>query len=303
MRTSAVFAFAVVGLLSGCSGSVQESGDAAGTSSKDGSRAGLMLAESSTGMGVDSDASTDGAVEAAEPVDATLTDGMATDAEVRGDTAGRDASFSVACDPAPDAGAPPQGDAAVPLNHRAAPACCSSQRDSGPPGQPYRPGYASSLAPDAGGCTSDSDCTAGVNGRCFPFEGIFGPGGCSYDECFTDSTCGSKTPCSCRSYFSSPTLGGPDNGANVCVPGGNCAVDSDCGPGGFCSPSQSDRCLYDPHYYCHTALDTCENDSDCPAAPPECNDAGQCGCPTYSVCAYDTQAQHWACKQGVCCPP
>jgi len=32
-----------------------------------------------------------------------------------------------------------------------------------------------------------------------PWEGLVSLGGCSYDECFTDSNCGARTPCLCRS--------------------------------------------------------------------------------------------------------
>jgi hypothetical protein len=199
-----------------------------------------------------------------------------------------DAGQSASCAPTPvvDAGAATAGDGAAPLHHRPAAACCPSQRGPGPSGQPYPPGLTS---PGPEGCSSDSQCTAGVNGRCFPFAGLVGPGGCSYDECFTDSACGSKMPCLCRR---SPA----GNSANVCVVGGNCAVDSDCGPGGYCSPSFS-SCGYEQHYYCHTALDACLNDTDCPSP-----DAGA-SCATVSSCAYDVQQQHWACRQDVCCPP
>ncbi|MGO9836643.1 MAG: hypothetical protein ACLP1X_20805 [Polyangiaceae bacterium] len=180
------------------------------------------------------------------------------------------------------------GDAEVPLYHRTT-ACCPSQRGPGGPNQPYPPGFASPLADDAGGCTSDSDCTAGANGRCFPFEGEVGLGGCSYDECFTDSNCGSGTPCVCRSSST-------DNSANVCDPGGNCAIDSDCGPGGYCSPSW-ESCYEGPPYYCHTALDTCINDADCSSL-----DAGECSLPS-ATCAYDLQEQRWACSPLCCLPP
>jgi hypothetical protein len=148
---------------------------------------------------------------------------------------------------------------------------------------------ASPLAPDAGGCVSDSDCTSGANGRCFPFGGLVGPGGCSYDECSTDSSCGSRTPCLCRGSSS-------DNSANVCDPGGDCAVDSDCGPGGYCSPSWES--CGGPKYRCHTAHDACINDGDCPSV-----DAGAFSCSTVALCAYSPQAQSWACNQRVCCPP
>ncbi len=173
-------------------------------------------------------------------------------------------------------------DADIPIHHRPTAASCPTERGPGPPTQPYPQGQAN-------GCTSDSDCTAGQNGRCFPFEGLVGPGGCSYDQCFTDSTCGTETPCICRPSAT-------DHTANVCDPGGKCAVDSDCGPGGYCSPSASSCGM--AAYFCHTPSDACINDSDCPSV-----DAGALSCPTFSPCAYDPQLQHWACTQLTCCPP
>ncbi len=136
----------------------------------------------------------------------------------------------------------------------------------------------------------DSDCKNGVNGRCFPFEGLIGPGGCSYDECFTDSQCPSGATCLCRGSSTA-------NIANVCVPAGNCTVDSDCGPGGYCSPSP-DNCYTPSSYYCHTALDACTNDSDCQLV-----DAGSCCCEQVATCTYSVQAQRWQCTQKSCCPP
>ena len=172
-------------------------------------------------------------------------------------------------------------DAAIPDAHRTTAVPCPADRGPGPPTQPYSPAQSR-------GCASDSDCDAGMNGRCFPFEGLVGPGGCSYDECLTDSTCGPNTPCACRASAT-------DNAANVCDTGGNCAVDSDCGPGGFCSPSPA--CGL-PRYFCHTAADTCVNDGDCPPVNP-----GTGSCETSSSCSYDSLLEHWVCNQFTCCLP
>jgi len=227
--------------------------------------------------------------------------GAAADAEAgaSGD-AGIDASDATApalCESTfEDLGTAWVADAEVPVNHRPAAASCPSQRGAGPGSQPYPE---SALALDAGGCTSDSQCTAGVNGRCFPPQGVVGPGGCSYDECFADSDCGSKTPCLCR-------CSSTDNSANVCDYGGNCAIDTDCGPGGYCSPSWDNCSIAAPEievednyaapypYYCHTAVDTCINDADCPPV-----DSGIAS----AYCAYNTQEQHWACIEPICFPP
>lgn len=186
-----------------------------------------------------------------------------------------------------DAGSPDSSDAEVPLNHRPKPADCPSQRGPGPPGQPY---YVQGVAPippvDAGGCSSDSDCKSGVNGRCFPNE-WGGSSGCSYDECFTDSECPAGATCLCRSSST-------DNTANACVPPGNCTVDSDCGPGGYCSPSW-ETCNRPTPYYCHTKRDTCITDSDCYVV-----DASECYIAQAPPCEYDPQAQRWQCALHCC---
>ena len=196
----------------------------------------------------------------------------------------------------------------APINHRQS-VQCPSQRGPAPQfcppggtctGQPY-PSQVSGLHLT---CSSDSQCTAGVNGRCFPPVLVpiaLTQGGCSYDECSADSDCGARTPCICRS---SSTV----SSANICDPGGNCAVDSDCGPCGYCSPSRN-ACFgssnpddqaegsSDPNpYYCHTASDLCINDSDC--AQP---DAGMASCPMVASCAYNVQDTRWECTQYPCC--
>jgi hypothetical protein len=162
------------------------------------------------------------------------------------------------------------------------------------------------VAPDAGGCpcgacARDSQCTAGPNGRCADL----GPDPslrCSYDECFGDSDCSGGAPCECRSS-------GDSREPNVCQPRSNCRVDADCGPGGYCSPSHVGSLCSCPSeslcgdaggscfagstpvpckcgnscghgYFCHTASDTCVDDSDCG---------------TYGSCSYDTLARRWQC--------
>jgi hypothetical protein len=181
----------------------------------------------------------------------------------------------------------------VPVYHRASPSCCPATRAPGPQPQPFGAGAAMT-------CTADSQCTDGTDGRCFPFEGLLGGGGCSYDTCFTDTDCPSNAPCICRGSASDET-------ANSCATKGNCSLDSDCGRGGFCSPSMG-ACDYSSpdqsalaaaSFYCHTPADTCINDTDC--APPA-GDAGE-GCPMSQACAYDTGTNHWGCVSERCCPP
>jgi hypothetical protein len=183
------------------------------------------------------------------------------------------------------------GDARIPLYHRATHATCPSQRGPGASGfmENGMPGFPACPAPPPPTtvcCSSDSSCDGGTNGRCIGTSGPFPPQNqCTYDECFTDSNCPSGTPCICRS---SPT----DNAANVCVSGGNCVVDSDCGPDRYCSPSPLlNSCDAPGGYYCHTAADACVDDSDCFV------DGGR-----GRFCAYDPQARHWACGDAFCPP-
>lgn len=183
-------------------------------------------------------------------------------------------------------------DAEIPVYHRAAPATCPPKRGPGTSGvvvngMPGFPACPMPPSPTTVCCSSDSDCDAGTNGRCTGSNSGPLPSGnqCTYDECFIDSNCPSGTPCICRS---SPT----DNTANVCVTGGNCVVDSDCGSGSYCSPSPLLNSCDDPGpYYCHTAADTCVDDSDCFV------DGG-----ASFFCAYDPKARHWGCSEWFCPP-
>lgn len=155
------------------------------------------------------------------------------------------------------AGAPIVTVSLVPTKHRATSSVCPEER---------APGNATVV----GECTQDSDCTDGLNGRCIS-PNILGPLGessCSYDNCSSDADCAANEPCRCRASADS-------NYANVCLVGSGCQVDSDCGPGGFCSPSRFDvdSSVYDTGvfgngtsrsgYFCHTPDDYCVNDGDC----------------------------------------
>jgi hypothetical protein len=141
-------------------------------------------------------------------------------------------------------------------------------------------------------CKQDSDCTAGTNGRCntepSPVAGA--PLVCSYDACSTDSDCGGA-PCDCR-----PS--GASGSANTCVAKGGCALDSDCGPGGSCSPSLVDLGPCD-----------CSSFALCPDAgagtPTGCSesvDGGPfvpvpCLCSTGGVCGEPAYFCHTACDE------
>lgn len=169
------------------------------------------------------------------------------------------------------------GTQSVPAKHRPSDTACPEQRGAGDTFPNPSPG---------GECAQDSDCTAGINGRCLAEAGIdIDVVSCSYDTCFSDSDCSDNRPCECRQSET-------DSAANYCVvTGGNCRIDSDCGPGGFCSPSLlGDYCGFDSSigegYFCHTPQDSCLNDSDCDSA---------------SICAYSLQISHFTCVTGYLC--
>ena len=166
------------------------------------------------------------------------------------------------------------GSAPVPKEHRPVAQACPSQRGSGTPLDMSTCTNRSSVA-----CTKDTDCTAGLNGRCLAHN-VPCATECSYDECLTDSDCASG-PCLCR-----------DNGtatlSNQCLPRGTCKTDADCGACGYCSPSATPTGLgchiEEVTYMCHTPSDECSDESSC--------DGG--------YCAYDGAAARWAC--GRCVP-
>jgi len=186
---------------------------------------------------------------------------------------------AVAVDDGATTGGADRGDGSrnrVPQNHRPVAEACVAERGT-------LPVPVSCLA-DGGSqftlCLSDSDCRAGSNGRCSAM-----PTGCatncSYDFCSADSDCGVRVPCHCRT---SPT----DFSNSWCVSGSNCAIDSGCGPGGYCSPSLvgilGDCPGCGSGYFCHTASDKCVDDSDCSAG-------------SGTTCAYDVPSGSWTCAE------
>jgi hypothetical protein len=103
------------------------------------------------------------------------------------------------------------------------------------------------------------------------------------DACLSDPDCGATGVCSCKGE----TFGWAHvSSKNVCVPS-NCRSDSDC-KAGACSPTVNFDCgsFYGVQgYYCHTAKDTCHNDSDCGAN---------------GACAYQSTVGYWECSYGHC---
>ena len=222
--------------------------------------------------------------------DASAQEGMAIDAsatphgDARADVGGPSDSGS-------EAPSPISWDGRVPMDHRASSSTCPQQRAAGTVlnvGFPCPDGGLPS--PTAFACAQDSDCTMGNNGRClsapiyvYPEDSGIGPGLlycetlCSYDQCFSDSDCAARVPCACRYQ---PVYGE----ANLCLTEGNCAVDSDCGPGGFCSPSVVMGGSPEGYgYFCHTPNDLCIDNMDC----------GPDG--STSSCQFDVAGGHWAC--------
>jgi hypothetical protein len=237
-----------------------------------------------------------------EEVPDTVSDGGTADAST--DATVRDGS--IADSRAADARSADSGSAdarwthRVPLNHRPDGSACPQERAA--PDTSFPCGC---TAPEGGvcscaDCTEDSDCTAGLNGRCLEL-GPIAFAECSYDQCFSDSDCEGGVPCDCRASSSSPA-------ANMCVTGSNCGVDSDCGHDGYCSPSVvnggcvclstalcgdsgacyagnmkvpcscGDSCGHG--YYCHTPKDECIDDTDC-------SDGNSCD--------YDRLTDRWEC--------
>jgi hypothetical protein len=165
----------------------------------------------------------------------------------------------------------------VPTYHRPNDSQCLTSPPAGdcsPP--PPAVGDASSRYP----CTSDMDCTGGTNGRCNP-DGPIAGCHCAYDTCTVDTDCPTDQLCVCHGSAY-------DTGAgNTCM-AGNCRVDSDCGADGYCSPSPNGGCGYVGGYYCHTASDTCVDDT-------QCNEAGG------GSCVWSSPAAHWECQPSQAC--
>jgi len=139
----------------------------------------------------------------------------------------------------------------VPVFHRPSDSACTG---SGPSGL-------CSMGGPESECSDDSQCTTGTHGRCVDINGADGCE-CTYDTCGGDTDCPTGQLCACHGSGEFYLAG------NTCL-AGNCRVDSDCECGtGYCSPSQTGA--FDGHqcggvvgYFCHTATDTCVDDSDC----------------------------------------
>jgi hypothetical protein len=175
----------------------------------------------------------------------------------------------------------------VPATHVATAMSCSTTRG------PSMPGDAGTHDGGTFGCQYDSECTDGTNGRCMGGGQVIG---CNYDECSSATPCPANQICSCG------TPDGTGRGPNLCLPA-TCQTDSDCGAGGYCSPTYGTTCgAYGGvvGYYCHTHAqlcdpDECTNDSDCKG-----QDAGNGISTPAGYCAWDPSSSKWTCEYSVC---
>jgi hypothetical protein len=114
-------------------------------------------------------------------------------------------------------------------------------------------------------CTTSADCRtdAAATGLNFCLKGR-----CSFDACVVDADCGSNAACICGDD-GMYTGGNASIHPNICVPG-DCRVDADCGPAGFCSPT-SGYCGVPESYHCHRSADRCvDAEKDCASCGEDC---------------------------------
>lgn len=161
---------------------------------------------------------------------------------------------------------PTSGDAGAPRSHRATAVACPPRDGTVP-------------------CGSDADCHQ------FAALALCDHGSCNLDACTSDAQCGSLSVCACRGEVTTPD---PSSGYRTCLKG-NCRVDADCGPGGYCSPSVSPGCgpaygLYG--YFCHGPLDECLDDRGCVM--------GAGASATQGYCAYHPDLGRFACGYLFC---
>lgn len=246
-RLALAVASALLALAPGCGASTTSSTDT-GTSGIDaGSDGGITT----TDTGVDAGAAPD-------------TGGGDTDAGsdggITGDT-GTDGGTPI--DTGADAGR------RVPMYHRTSDAQCTTTPPAG--NCSFGPGLA---------CSTDSDCTAGTNGRCNMNLGGAAFCRCTYDTCAHDTDCATGSTCACHgAEFHAD--------GNECIPG-NCRTDADCGADGFCSPTIG-GCGGLAGYYCHTPSDLCLDDGDCTGSTPQ-------------ACEFVTTSSRWECVERFFCP-
>jgi hypothetical protein len=223
------------------------------------------------GPGIDASAH-DAASSDAASGDGASGDGAAHDASTTPDS-GSDSAADAGSDAGSDGGsdaARVDGGGRVPMHHRVDDSACVA---AAPPGNCSFGGGPS--------CSTDSDCTAGTNGRCNMNTGGAAFCRCTYDACVHDTDCATGVEtCACHGAAFHPD-------SNECIASG-CRVDSDCGASGFCSPTIG-GCGGLVGYYCHTAGDLCLDDADCTGG-------------AIQACEYVSAASRWECVNRLFCP-
>ncbi len=154
----------------------------------------------------------------------------------------------------PPVGDPPQSTSASPTTSPKTPKAPAPRAAC-----PVAPPVDGKLPPRAVGsmpspqCKKDSDCTAGIEGRC-----VFTGGGhaadqlvCTYDGCKVDGDCTGGQLCVCGAGGSS---------RNFCTPG-DCHDGADCASGSCAASMWGKGGAFGR--YCHTSRDTCKENSDC----------------------------------------
>jgi hypothetical protein len=163
----------------------------------------------------------------------------------------------------------------VPTTARSSSAACTGTRPAGQEADPR--------AEDT--CTSDAECTAGIDGRCSFFNAHRE---CTYHACQSDSDCGSGTEvCGCGL--------GIDK-RNVCLSLSKCRTNDDCSGGQYCALSvlpgipvgDGAATFYGQTwgYFCTTGGDACRSGDDCAAQQHD------------HSCVYYTTQSKWACGGG-----
>ena len=155
---------------------------------------------------------------------------------------------------------------------------------------------------EAGACTHDDDCDAGLDGRCNMRESygitvvsngtaidlVDGPT-CTYHACAKDKDCpGATSVCGCGVGWA---------GQNVCLTTSNCRTDSDCPRG--------QRCVYsDPPIFRYGDVIQLGNEVGFPNYSGDaigyfCTTAeDDCNCPkggSTDRCIYNVGSKHWDC--------
>jgi hypothetical protein len=207
----------------------------------------------------------------------------AGDAGLAGDTAAStDTSLSDEAGPA--ACVQSLGDSNIPTTSRSVAVTCTSSSGSDELSPLQNQADGGIYTPPADGhCATDLDCPewGSWKARC---TGVTATtrGDCTFDQCNVDSDCPGFAVCACSGAVRGYAGQSP---GNACV-ASTCRTDSDCGAGGRCAASAGAGGPFYGigGYYCHSAVDECQSDSDCCVTTPG------------AYCAFDPTANHWACS-------